>query len=78
VSGSDDHMVRVWDVRDRSGTLRAPQGVLVGEWEGVEGRGQRGDFDWVARGPREGSVCGVDAVVGVWVCGGGHGWGCEV
>lgn len=23
--------MRVWDIRDRSGTLRAPQGVLVGE-----------------------------------------------
>jgi WD40 repeat protein len=30
VSGSDDSFVRVWDVRDR-GTIRTPQGVLVGE-----------------------------------------------
>jgi WD40 repeat protein len=31
VSGSDDSFVRVWDVRDR-GTVRTPQGVLVGEF----------------------------------------------
>lgn len=32
VSGSDDSFVRVWDTRDRSGTIRQPQGVLVGEF----------------------------------------------
>jgi hypothetical protein len=32
VSGSDDSFVRVWDMRDRSGTIRQAQGVLVGEF----------------------------------------------
>jgi WD40 repeat protein len=34
LSGSDDHMVRLWDTRarDRAGrNSRQPQGVLVGE-----------------------------------------------
>lgn len=32
VSGSDDSFVRVWDMRDRSGTIRQAQGVLLGEF----------------------------------------------
>eukprot|EP00878_Enallax_costatus_P018481 GHUV01019456.1.p1 GENE.GHUV01019456.1~~GHUV01019456.1.p1 ORF type:complete len:369 (+),score=74.08 GHUV01019456.1:1185-2291(+) len=43
VSGSDDHMVRVWDLRDRRGRLRIPNGVLVGHTEGITHICPKGD-----------------------------------
>lgn len=78
VSGSDDSLVRVWDLRDRRGTLRAPQGVLVGEC----GRFFGGECVDTCAHKRD--VCceaggGGSVTRGLWVglggqCEGGAGW----